>query len=458
LLLYYTVVANAECSYTYWNSSQHIEAHSSDFEKRGFQRCEFLIQASGPHGVELNFTRITGFGSSSMHEDSTEEEEEAEGGEEEGGGGEVVSSTVFTVSETLVEVPTTSSSLSDGKAHPGARPRPTTQPSDSRQGRRPCLPMVEIREVLGEGHEERRDVICRQRHNYQTPVVFHYASSVRIVYEWEEKQNSGFTLYFDFSKEKCVLKCDGHQCLRDSKLLCDGRYDCKDKTDELQPSCNGQLQPPAAATGQLDSGSLVKIIVIPTCLVVLIVLSVVCLLGRHHCQALSRTMHHRSNSHAGHLTCPPSHSSEFNDSNGSVTGVDGLRAKDVYLRHTCRLGGSQGFDTERRVHARVQRTGGGPAAELLITRRDGEEGYVASQVRLLHPHYCMVQSELFKAPPNKTVFDRESPPPYSLSPSQKSFGCSSAPPITSSSGFSGEGFGVPPGHVRVVRDSEGQPV
>ena len=62
--------------------------------------------------------------------------------------------------------------------------------------------MVEIREVVGEGREETRHRICRQRHNTQTPIVFHYASSVRIVYEWEQEQSSGFTLYFDFSSSE----------------------------------------------------------------------------------------------------------------------------------------------------------------------------------------------------------------------------------------------------------------
>lgn len=86
---------------------------------------------------------------------------------------------------------------------------------------------------------------------------------------------------------------------------------------------------------------------------------------------------------------------------------------------------------------------------------DGEEGYTASQMRLLDPRYRTVQSELFKPPPNKTVFDRESPPPYSPSPSSGSFGCGSAP-SRSSPVFSGGTYGY--GSVRVVRDSEGQPV
>lgn len=58
-----------------------------------------------------------------------------------------------------------------------------------------------------------------------------------------------------------------------------------------------------------DSDSLVKIILIPSCLVVLILAGVVYLIGRYHCAALSRTLH-RDAGEGGHLTCPQSHSSE----------------------------------------------------------------------------------------------------------------------------------------------------
>lgn len=86
--------------------------------------------------------------------------------------------------------------------------------------------------------------------------------------------------------------------------------------------------------------------------------------------------------------------------------------------------------------------------------QDGEEGYTTSQIRLLHPRYRVQHPELFKPPPNKTVFDRESPPPYSQHPSSGSFGCGSAP--TSSSAFCMGGSVK--GSVRVVRDCDGQPV
>lgn len=54
----------AECSYTYRNSSQHIEAESRQYERQGYQHCEFIIQTSGHHSIELNFTRLVGFGAS----------------------------------------------------------------------------------------------------------------------------------------------------------------------------------------------------------------------------------------------------------------------------------------------------------------------------------------------------------------------------------------------------------
>ena len=88
---------------------------------------------------------------------------------------------------------------------------------------------------------------------------------------------------------------------------------------------------------------------------------------------------------------------------------------------------------------------------------DGEEGYSTSQLRLLHSRCHPAHSELFKPPPNKTVFDRESPPPYSLTPSPGTYGCGSGPP-PSPPGALRRGAGCLPGNVRVVRDSEGNAV
>ena len=87
---------------------------------------------------------------------------------------------------------------------------------------------------------------------------------------------------------------------------------------------------------------------------------------------------------------------------------------------------------------------------------DGEEGYVASQLGLLHPRYHSAQSELFKPPPNKTVFDRDSPPPYSITPPLGTHGCGSAPTCVYPAAL--RQSREPLGHARVVRDSDGEAV
>lgn len=229
----------AECSFTYSNTSKHIEAKSTEYESQGFNQCEFIIQASSHHYIELNFTRFTGFEATSMHgvgmaqEQSEEKKKESagsgmagpsqrkEGGTEESG--PLPRPTLPSVSK-LASVLSSSSAASTvivhaDKAVPGSSAtsvaQDTTSPvvsiSLTSKNRMPtCLPKLEIREVFGEGNETTSHVICHKHNNHRTPLVFHYASSVRIVYVWEQEQSSGFTLYFDFSKGKfkvAVVSC-----------------------------------------------------------------------------------------------------------------------------------------------------------------------------------------------------------------------------------------------------------
>lgn len=42
--------------------------------------------------------------------------------------------------------------------------------------------------------------------------------------------------------------------------------------------------------------------------------------------------------------------------------------------------------------------------------RDGEEGYRESQLKLVHSN--RPYQDLFQPPPNRTIYDKESPPPY----------------------------------------------
>lgn len=44
--------------------------------------------------------------------------------------------------------------------------------------------------------------------------------------------------------------------------------------------------------------------------------------------------------------------------------------------------------------------------------KDGEEGYINSQRLLHYKRDAKCNNPIFRAPPNKTVHDRESPPPY----------------------------------------------
>ncbi|PVD21352.1 hypothetical protein C0Q70_19525 [Pomacea canaliculata] len=59
-----------------------------------------------------------------------------------------------------------------------------------------------------------------------------------------------------------------------------------------------------------DSESLVKIVAIVTCLVVLVLLTLACIVGRHYCSPSACTMHRDTAHSTGHLACPQSQSSE----------------------------------------------------------------------------------------------------------------------------------------------------
>ncbi|KAH3774234.1 hypothetical protein DPMN_175609 [Dreissena polymorpha] len=70
--------------------------------------------------------------------------------------------------------------------------------------------------------------------------------------------------------------------------------------------------------------------------------------------------------------------------------------------------------------------------------KDGEEGYIESQKQLIKNKRKFINDQLVRPPPNKTVHDRESPPPY----------CSKTTSL--------ENVGNP-GNTRIVRDMDGCP-
>lgn len=53
-----------------------------------------------------------------------------------------------------------------------------------------------------------------------------------------------------------------------------------------------------------------KIVAIVTCLVVLVLLTLACIVGRHYCSPSACTMHRDTAHSTGHLACPQSQSSE----------------------------------------------------------------------------------------------------------------------------------------------------
>lgn len=64
-----------------------------------------------------------------------------------------------------------------------------------------CLPEVRIAELRPSGHENPMEILCPARHNFHAPQVFHAQTHVlKVTYIWSPNQESGFSLYFSFHK------------------------------------------------------------------------------------------------------------------------------------------------------------------------------------------------------------------------------------------------------------------
>jgi len=137
----------AVCSFTYSKKDQ-INAISSDYQEKGYRRCEYVIAApKNTYLIKLNFTDLIGF-----------------------------------------KTPQGSTSLTPTKEF---------TPSDSEEN---CLPPeLIIKEGTLKGREIQTRTICN--FNYKIPQVFHYKSNfVKIIFVWVRNARSGFKLDIDFQK------------------------------------------------------------------------------------------------------------------------------------------------------------------------------------------------------------------------------------------------------------------
>ncbi|KAL4234750.1 hypothetical protein ACF0H5_006392 [Mactra antiquata] len=350
LLLYNTVVANAVCSFTYSHKDE-IQALSELYQKKGYKQCEFYIRAPRNNFIELNFTRFFGFRSlSSMTTGNLQTEHSKDYSSDE------------------------------------------------------CLPPEIV--VKGKNSsEEQIGRICTNSLNFDSPKVFHSKLNVvNITYIWLENHSSGFTVEFDFHhyNSSCVHICDDRVCLSDGKV-CNGKFDCIDQSDEQ--SCPPLSQSTGASQSSSTDVDLIKAFAVIISIVLMPGLFIIiCVVSPYPLRSRMWRRHRRGRDRLEHSQLrPESQNSEV----VYVPASSPSTSQDKLLEHQI----SQ--IREQRVRVRsVQTDTMLDLPPQIAISKDGEEGYIESQKHLRCKNNKKFIDQLLRPPPNKTVHDRESPPPY----------------------------------------------
>ncbi|XP_052230328.1 uncharacterized protein LOC127844276 isoform X2 [Dreissena polymorpha] len=384
LLLYNTVVANAVCSFTY-SQKDEITALSQLYEQNGCKGCEYNIHAPRNNFIELNFTRIFGFLSqSSMTAGNSKSEE--------------------------------------------------TQNNDNSDA---CLPPELVLNEQGTDHyEQKRNLIwkiCKTSHSLRLPQVFHSKLNVvKISFTWVENHSSGFTLEFDFHhfNSSCAHICDDQKCLFNNQV-CNGQTDCLDKSDEQK--CHTEFQSTGASQSVSDVQLIQPLVILLSLVLMPGLLLLLCVVSP--CPLASRMWPRRRQSNR-ERTLEHSHLQPERKSSEVVYVPTPSPSRELLLQH--QISQTQqpwGFP------ARATPCYQGNMLDLppqIPISKDGEEGYIESQKQLIKNKRKFINDQLVRPPPNKTVHDRESPPPY----------CSKTTSL--------ENVGNP-GNTRIVRDMDGCP-
>lgn len=377
---------HAVCSFTY-SRKDRIQALSLEYQQKGYAKCIYNIQAPVNTYIELNFTDLIGFQPHIGPASSTDPN---------------------------FHLPNSQSSASTLSSSSSASPLTSSSSSFSVSAKAEhCLPPELVISLSTSLKSHTKTFRFCKTNNFKTPRVFHFnANSLQIVYLWEENVHSGFSLDIDFhqSNNKCVFYCADLTCLRSEKLLCDKVYNCADRSDESNcPSL------PLHSDGAYQSVTTVVVIVL---FVVLMPVLAVFICVVSPCRSTSRMWRRWRTRDRGvdHRQLRP-------DSQGSeVVFIPPTTSSSSSTNTPAHLEQQIALMRERHTLLQSARTGmeiGLPPSVHIS--QDGEEGYAESQKQLAHHSKQEIYQQCFRPPPNKTVYDKDSPPPYyavkGLSPS-----------------------------------------
>ncbi|XP_064599550.1 uncharacterized protein LOC135466067 isoform X2 [Liolophura sinensis] len=364
LSLFYTVFASV-CSFNYTKGTKFTAMS----DKYPGHECEYILHAPSESNIVLNFTDIFGF-KSEQNSSVTNQGKARE----------------------------SNRAARPALANATAASTTTTTTAGS------CLPQVQISKLVSGSETTVLQTFCRGRGTFNTPQVFRTNFSViRVLYKWLPGSDSGFTLDFSFHQKKniCKLSCDGQGCPKGAPLICkDGVAGCQDGSDKA--NCNTTVSPPGAAAPTTDY--------IP---IIVIIVPVVFILGTcvvsYYRVALRVWRDHHSRGAQGmeqHRQLHPQPTAPSSGSNRQSTTVyvpgstqDRLQRQFAAVREKHHLPSSQ-----RRE----------PSVDLpphISISEDGEEGFAHYQ-RLLQRPLNPRDVESVRPPPNRTVYDGESPPSY----------------------------------------------
>ncbi|XP_067651853.1 uncharacterized protein [Haliotis asinina] len=247
---------------------------------------------------------------------------------------------------------------------------------------------VSLNETMDGKRSETINEVNETHHVFQSS-----SNSIRIIYVLNKCQpTSGFTVSFKFLPQKdvpnCAHRCDSSTCLS-SANLCDGKTDCIDKSDESDRCPSPK------------SDSIPYILIFGLVILITLLGVVVCLMRHNNCRIMSRVRRH--DTREGQLR-PPSQNSDVLVSSPTQEHMEQQVSllQDRYTQIK-----SMQRDSDLGYPPHVPRS------------KDGEEGYRESQKDILnHRQIAAANLECFRPPPNRTVHDTESPPPYSESPNR----------------------------------------